>query len=169
MKYLIICLLLSTSYRQPSTVNRQPLAVNRQPSTINRSAFYKAMQENDKALVNAQLKELNEAPGDLKQAFMGAMLMKRASFVGSAGARIHYFREGHKMLESAIQKAPDNVEFRLLRLMVQEHAPGALGYKSDIGKDSEYIRKYYKSLPGEVQLTVEDYNKKSKFLKLDVS
>jgi hypothetical protein len=40
--------------------NRQPPTVNRQPPTgeINRSAFYKALEENNKELVNAQLKEL---------------------------------------------------------------------------------------------------------------
>ena len=73
------------------------------------------------------------------------------------------------MLEAAIKQDPDNAEFRFLRLIVQEHAPGALGYKTDIEKDSEMIRKYYKSLPEEVQHTIEDYSKKSKFLKLDVS
>jgi hypothetical protein len=53
--------------------------------------------------------------------------------------------------------------------MVQEHAPGALGYKKDVEKDCEYIRKSYKSLPDDVQLTIADYSKKSKFLKLEVS
>jgi len=179
MKYIIpILLLISIDFRavatkknrQPSTVNRQPFMVNGQRSTdINRSAFYNAMEENNKKMVNAQLDELKSAPAELKPAFMGAMLMKRASFIGSAVSRLHYFREGHKMLESAIKQDPDNVEFRFLRLMVQEHAPGTLGYKEDIEKDSEYIRKHYKSLPEEVQHTIEDYSKKSKLLKLDVS
>jgi hypothetical protein len=53
--------------------------------------------------------------------------------------------------------------------MVQEHAPGALGYKTDIEKDCGFIKKNYKSLPEDVQLIIEDYSKKSKFLKLDVS
>ena len=73
------------------------------------------------------------------------------------------------MLEEAIKRDPDNAEFRFLRLVIQEHAPGFLGYKGNIEKDCAYIRKYYKSLPDEVQQTIADYNKKSKFLKLDVS
>lgn len=185
MKYLIFILLLIFIYptafaairnRQPSTVDRQPFTVNDQRYTIydirsdiNRSAFYKAMEENNKTLVNAQLDELKLAPEELKPAFMGAMLMKRASFIGSAASRLHYFRQGRKMLESAIKQDPDNVEFRFLRLMVQEHAPGGLGYKENIENDSNYIRKHYKSLPEEVQRTIEDYSKKSKLLKLDVS
>ncbi len=58
------------------------------------------------------------------------------------------------MLEMAIRENPDNAEFRFLRLMVQEHAPGALGYKNDIQNDSEYIRKSYKSLPDDVQRAI---------------
>jgi hypothetical protein len=186
MKYLILAILSisiyldsvanikdgqrSTVYGQPPTANCQLPTTHDQPSTeINRAAFYKAMEENNKTMVNAQLDELKSAPAELKQAFMGAMLMKRASFIGSAASRLHYFREGHKMLESAIKQDPDNVEFRFLRLMVQEHAPGTLGYKEDIEKDSIYIRTHYKSLSEEMQHTIEDYNKKSKVLKLDVS
>jgi hypothetical protein len=127
------------------------------------------MQGNDKALVNVQLEDLKSAPEALRPAFMGAMLMKRASFFGSAGSRLHYFREGHKLLESAIKQYPENVEFRFLRLMIEEHVPPQLGYNKEIENDCAFIRKNYKSLPEDVQRTIEDYNKKSKFLKLDLS
>jgi len=127
------------------------------------------MEENNKELVAAQLEELKKAPEELRQAFMGAMLMKRAAFIGAAGVKLRYFKEGHKMLESAIKQSPDNAEYRFLRLMIQEHAPGVLGYKDNIPKDCEYIRKSYKSLPPDIQQFIDHYNKKSKFLKLDVS
>jgi hypothetical protein len=154
---------LKTRCNVQQTIHIKPTA------GLNRAAFYKAMQENDKSLVNAQLEELKSTPADLRQAFTGAMLMKRASFVGSPASRLHYFKEGHKMLESSIQQYPENAEFRFLRLMVQEHAPGALGYKTDIEKDCGFIKKNYKSLPEDVQAIIKDYSKKSKFLKLDVS
>ncbi len=73
------------------------------------------------------------------------------------------------MLEAAIKDYPENAEFRFLRLMIQEHAPGILGYKNDLEKDSEFIQKSYKSLPDELQQIMVDYSKKSKFLKLEVS
>jgi hypothetical protein len=127
------------------------------------------MEEDNKDLVIAQLEELKSAPENLRGAFMGAMLMKRAAFGGSGATKLHYFKEGHRMLEEAIKNSPGNTEFRFLRLMIQEHAPGILGYKENIENDCAYIRKNYKSLPDELQQTIEDYNKKSKFLKLDVS
>jgi hypothetical protein len=62
------------------------------------------MQENNNALVNAELTELKSAPEALRPAFMGTMLMKRASFIGPAGAKVHYFREGHKMPKQPFNK-----------------------------------------------------------------
>jgi len=154
----------------PSTVNRHRSSVIRRWSIINRVDFYKAMQENDKALVNAQLTELKSVtPKNTQDAFTGALTMKKAGLGGSPITKLHLFKEGHKLLESAILQEPNNAEFRFLRLMIQENAPGILGYKNDEKKDSEFIRKSYKSLPNDLQHVIADYNKKSKVLKLDVS
>ena len=152
--------------------NGQPPTANHLPPTgeINRTAFYKALEENNKELVNAQLKELETAPpGIIRDAFMGTILMKKAGFGAPPALRLKLFKQGRKMLETAIREKPDNAEFRFLRLIIQEHAPGVLGYHNDIQGDSEYIRKSYKSLPDEVQHAIANYNKKSKYLKLEVS
>jgi len=158
MKFLVLILSVLANPKSVASIkNRQPPTVNRQPLTeINRYAFYQAMQENNKVLVLAQLEVLKTANSEIKPAFVGAMLMKRASFLGPAALRLHYFREGQKMLQSAIKRNPDNAEFRFLRLMIQEHAPGALGYKSSIESDCEFIRKNYKTLPEEVQKNSEE-------------
>ena len=127
------------------------------------------MEENDKNLVNAQLVELQTAPTEIRDAFTGAMLMKKAGFVAPPAIKVRLFKEGRKMLEAEIRQYPDDAEFRFLRLIIQEHAPGILGYKNDIEKDSEFIQKSYKSLPDELQQIMASYSKKSKFLKLEVS
>ena len=100
---------------------------------------------------------------------MGAMLMKKAGLGGNPANKLKLFRQGHKMLETAIGKDPENAEYRFLRLMIQEHAPGMLNYKYNMEKDCEFIRKSYQFLPGEVQQAIADYNKNSKVLKLGVS
>jgi len=152
-----------------TSANRQAPTADKNSTDLNRSAFYKAMEGNNKDLVNAQLTQLSSAPAELKEAFMGAMIMKKAGLGGSPPTKLHLFKVGHKMLEAAIHQDPKNAEFRFLRLMIQENAPGFLGYKNEREKDSEFIRKSYKSLPDEVQHAIIGYNKKSKLLKLDVS
>ncbi len=128
-----------------------------------------AMQSEDKNLVDAQITALNSTPSDIKNAFLGAMTMKRAGIGGNPFSRLMLFKKGHELLEAAIQQEPDNSEFRFLRLMIQENAPEMLGYNVDEEQDSEFIRKSYKSLPVDLQKTIADYNKTSKILKLNYS
>src|SRR5207302_1291300 len=127
------------------------------------------MQSENKSLVDAQISELNSAPADIKDAFLGAMIMRRAGIGGNPATKLKLFKQGHKLLEEAIVKDPKNVEYRFLRLMIQENSPGILGYKKNEQQDSELIRKSYKTLPEDLQKTIADYNKKSKVLKLQVS
>jgi hypothetical protein len=187
MKYIFLFILLisisnTVIGHRLSVIDRHPVnrqsricGINRQPtandtSSLNRPSFYKAMQGENKDLVNSQLTELKAVePKNLQNAFMGAMIMKKAGIGGSPTTKLHLFKEGHKLLEAAILQDPKNAEYRFLRLMIQENAPGILGYKSDEEKDSEFIRKSYKSLPPDLQHVIADYNKKSKVLKLEVS
>ena len=136
---------------------------------LNRSAYYKAMQEDNRGLVNAQLEELKQAPASERDAFMGAMTMKKAGLGGNPITRLNLFIEGHKLLENAISQNPFNAEFRFLRVMIQENAPGFLGYNDDMSKDVLYINKLFKSLSNDLQYTIAEYAKRSKVLKLNVS
>jgi tetratricopeptide (TPR) repeat protein len=133
---------------------------------LNRTAFYIAIESNDQALVDAQISELKLALSNLKNAFLGAMIMKRAGIGGNPLYKLWLFKKGHELLEDAIKVDPNNPEFRFLRLMIQENAPGFLGYNDSEERDSESIRNAYKSLPENIQKAISDYNKTSKVLKL---
>ncbi len=136
---------------------------------LDRKQYYEAMRLDDKDLITAQLKVLSKAPREIKGPFEGALLMKKAGLGANPAKKLSEFKKGHNALEAAIKSDPQNVEYRFLRLMIQENAPGILGYKNDLDSDSEYIKKSYKTLPGEVQQAIGDYSKKSKSLKLGVS
>ena len=138
-------------------------------SSFDRSAFYQAMASEKLNLVNDQLSLLKNTSMTGKQAFEGALIMKKASFSATPDKKLSLFKSGHKKLEAAIYQDSANAEFRFLRLMVQEHAPRILGYKNEIKIDSDYIRKSYKKLPKVVQDAIFDYNKKSKALNLQGS
>ena len=170
LNLLLFCLAGSALAIGLPTVSRQLSTVNHHPSTdLDRAAFYKAMESESKTLVDAQISELNSAPADVKNAFLGAMIMRKAGIGGNPASKLKLFKQGHKLLEGAIAKDPNNAEFRFLRLIIQENSPGILGYNNDEKKDSEFIRKSYNSLPDDLQKTMADYNKKSKVLKLQVS
>jgi hypothetical protein len=131
---------------------------------FDKSAFYAAMAADDINKVDEQLKAVEASSLSAKDAYSGALLMKKAGLAKGAGNKLNIFKEGHKKLEDAIEKNKPNIEFRFLRLMIQEHAPGILGYKSDIKTDGQLIKKSYKELPETVQKAIVDYSKKSKIL-----
>jgi len=135
-------------------------------SAFDRQAYYQAMSLDKLNLINEQLDKLNTASIPGKDAYEGAMTMKKAGLNGNPDKKLRLFKSGHRKLEAAIHKDSNNVEFRFLRLMIQEHAPGVLGYKGSLKTDSDYIHRSYKTLSKELQVIILDYSKKSKILKL---
>jgi hypothetical protein len=133
--------------------------------SFNRKEFYSAMASGDIQAIDGQIDHLKNSDIRGRLAFEGALLMKKAGAVRGAGKKLNLFNDGHKKLEEAIKKEDGNAEYRFLRLMIQEHAPGMLGYKDDLKKDSAYIRQSYKKLPAEVQEAITNYSKTSKILK----
>ncbi|MFT3826170.1 MAG: hypothetical protein QM731_19765 [Chitinophagaceae bacterium] len=131
---------------------------------FNHSAFYAAMAGDELKDVESQLKAIEGIEGNERDAYEGTLLMKKAGLVGGPAKKLNLFKAGHKKLEGVIEKDSANAEYRFLRLMIQENAPGILGYKSDLEKDKQYIRTHFKSLSAIVQQAVLNYSKKSKVL-----
>ena len=130
-----------------------------------RSDFYSAMSGDKEAAINKQIDLVAGAPAAEKDAYEGALLMKKAGIIGNTKKKLDLFKSGRKKLEAAIQKDSSNTEFRFLRLMIQEHAPGILGYKGEMDKDRLYIKNNFKKLPIVVQGAIREYSKESKILK----
>lgn len=130
----------------------------------NKQGFYDAMSAGDLQQVEQQIKEAEKASAADRQAIVGTLTMKKAGLVPGPGKKLKTFRAGNKELEAAISQNKDNAEYRFMRLMIQENAPGILGYKGEIETDSDYIRKSFKTLPGTLQKAIVRYAKSSKVL-----
>jgi len=135
------------------------------PGSFIRSDFYSAMQSNNEQAVNKQLEIIKTADMAGKEAFEGALLMKKAGMVAGPKKKLDLFKAGHKELEGILKKDSNNAEFRFLRLMVQEHAPGVMGYKAELAKDRLYILNNFERLPPAVQQAIKEYSKESNVLK----
>ncbi len=138
---------------------------NSKNAAFDKSAFYNAMASDNMEAVNSQLAIIKAASIDEKEAYEGALLMKKAGLVTKAQEKISLFKAGRIKLEAAIKKDKENAEFSFLRLIIQEHAPKIVDYNNNIKTDIAAIRSNYKTLPSVVQLAISDYSKKSKNLK----
>ncbi|MGB3150914.1 MAG: hypothetical protein WBB27_09645 [Maribacter sp.] len=109
-----------------------------------REAYPKA--STDVALTNTlndELSEVSIADEPKMVAYKGAVLTLMAKHTKTVKEKRMYFNEGVQFLESAIAKAPKNIEIRYLRLSVQEHAPKVVKYNNNIEEDKLFIKEHY--------------------------
>ncbi len=132
---------------------------------FDRSEFYAAMSSDKLDEINAQLNIIKGSSIAEKDAYEGALLMKKAGMVTNTKEKLRLFKSGRSKLETSITKDNNNIEYRFLRVIIQEHAPKIVKYRNQLEDDSRMIQANFKSLPPFLQQVITDYSKKSKVLK----
>ncbi len=133
-------------------------------AAFDRSAYYAAFEGSQVSAMEEQLSNAAILKGVEKDAFEGALLMRKAGVESAPAQKLMLFKQGAEKLEAAIKASPQNAEYRFLRLMIQENAPRMLGYHSDIEADSNLVKRQLKSLSKPTQDAVSRYSRKSKYL-----
>jgi len=129
-----------------------------------RTSFYEAMSSSDPDRLDKEIKNLAALHFSTKEAFLGALEMKKAGLIKGVKNKLSLFKSGHKKLEAAIVQDSKNTELRFLRLMIQENAPKTLGYNKDLQADASWIREHFSGLSGTIQQAVRRYSKTSAVL-----
>jgi len=107
---------------------------------------------------------LNSASINEKEAYEGALLMRKSGLLKKAAEKLKLFKKGRIKLETALLKDSSNGEYHFLRLTIQEHAPKIVKYRAELETDKQYIIKSFKNLSPVVQQAIIDYSKNSKIL-----
>ena len=131
---------------------------------FNKTNYYDVLNSGKLSAIEGQLKSVNTLSGNDKDAFEGALLMKKASKISVPAVKLSTFKKGHKKLESAISNVSSNIEYRFLRLIIQENAPKNLGYHKNISDDVKIIKEGKAGLNKITQTAIDDYSKHSKNL-----
>lgn len=139
---------------------------NSQKINFDKSAFYSAMASDNLDEINTQLNTIKGVSISEKEAYEGALLMKKAGLVTKAKDKLSLFKSGRLKLEASIKRDNKNIEFYFLRLIIQEHAPKIVNYRTELEEDSLLVRTNYKTLSQVIQQAIIQYSKKSKVLKL---
>ena len=136
-------------------------------STFSKSEFFKVLSGSDATGMTKMIGKLeNLSTSSEQQAYLGTLKMKRSEQLKTAKEKLAMFKEGKELLEKAIVNSPKNVEYRFLRLMIQENAPKVLKYYSHIKEDAKLVSSGYQSLVTEVRTAVINYAKQSTNLSL---
>ena len=80
-----------------------------QKTGFDRSAFYSVMAANNLDAVNTQLSIIKTSSINEKDAYEGALLMKKAGMVTKAKEKLSLFKAGRLKLEASIKKERANI------------------------------------------------------------
>lgn len=75
------------------------------------------------------------------KAYVTSLQIKQAKYKTMPWSKLKSFNANKKKLENLILQNPNNVHLRYVRLVIQEHVPGFLNYKTSIKKDREFLKK----------------------------
>ena len=136
-------------------------------STFSKSDYFDAIAGNDQTTMSSMLSKVQKATVNTDQkAYLGAIKMRASAFKKSPKEKLASFKSGQKMLESVITANQKNVEYRFLRLIVQENAPKVLKYNAKIKEDAKLIKAGYQKVAPSVKQAIVSYAKKSVNLNL---
>lgn len=134
--------------------------------SLNKKAVYSDLSSENETTISNQIKSLKKLSSTSEvRAFTAVFIMKSAQFEFAPWSKWNTFSKGKIMLEKEIHANSSNVEFRFLRLMIQENVPSVVMYSSDIEADAKIVKKSYKTLDKETQEFILKYAKKSEALK----
>jgi len=133
---------------------------------FDKSTFYRVLESGTMDEMDAQIGLVKASSLAEKEAYEGTLLMKKAALVAKPKSKLDLFKAGRLKLEASISKNGDNVEYRFLRLIIQENAPKILKYRNELEEDAGLIQKNFRGLQPFLQQQIADYSKKSKVLKI---
>lgn len=99
--------------------------------------------------------------------YVAALKMKKAGVIKNTSKKIELFKEGKIVLEKNIQQSPGNLEWRFIRLTIQENAPPIVRYKDNLNEDQTFIYKNYKNASKKLQKIILGYAAISEYLDVD--
>ena len=89
------------------------------------------------------LKTYDETNNALYLGYKASATMMMAKHSLNPFTKFSWFKKGKKMLETAINTSPKNVELRCLRFAAQSNIPSLLGYHENIQNDKSFILEQY--------------------------
>ncbi|CAM3991803.1 hypothetical protein MUGA111182_20620 [Mucilaginibacter galii] len=107
----------------------------------------------------------NKSP--LNVCYFGVIQALKAKHAWNPYYKVKYLNDAEKILQTAVNHEPDNIEIRFMRFSIEHNVPGFLGYTKHLVADREEMlkqleRKYYATADQDVVITVIKFLLESK-------
>lgn len=132
-------------------------------ASINKKHFYEVFKCESIDSVDNLLRIYEEIENPEAEVilFKGALYIKKSGFLKSLNEKLELFKIGREIVEKKIEEQPDNVEFRFVRLIIQDKVPAILRYHKNKEEDAEMVVKGISLLEKSVQEAIFDYAENS--------
>ena len=129
-----------------------------------RSAYKAAAKDHTKIeTFNKLLANISKNDDVTLVAYKGAAMALIAREEKKIKDKKSLFTEGVSYVEYAVEKSPNNIEVRFVRLGIQENTPKILKYKANIEEDKLFILKQFKDISSSnLRNHIKDYILQSK-------
>ena len=115
-----------------------------------KNLYYKAIENEDSTeLLLEKSENISINSSSMLSGYKAMANLLSAKFAWFPTAKLEYFNEGKKWLETAINKAPENVELVFFRFSTQMEAPSILNYKNHTQNDRLFLIRNFKSIEDE--------------------
>ena len=144
----LFCFFITFSLQAQSIEQIRKSYTIAQNSKENTAQFYQLMQE------------VSSEDIPIKRAYKGDSIMMYAKY--SVKNVRELLKEGKEWVEEALNKEPENIEIRLVRLSLQEHLPKIVPYHKNKDEDKKVILDSFYSQSKLLQKYLQDYIQSSK-------
>ncbi|MGZ3862713.1 MAG: hypothetical protein ACXVPN_15145 [Bacteroidia bacterium] len=107
---------------------------------------------------------INEQSPPLLMGFRAMCYMVLCKHTLNFFNRLSYFNKGKNLLETSLQKEPNNPELIFFRFSVQTHVPALLGYSGSIKSDKDFLINYLRETSATKNKDVDLYNNIKQYL-----
>jgi hypothetical protein len=132
--------------------------------TFDKAGFYSALASGNPGEINTALSTVKASPIKEKNAYEGALLMRKAGLLSHPKEKLNTFKLGATKLEGALAKDSGNAEYHFLRLIIQEHAPKVVHYNKDQERDAQMVTNAFPTLSPALKQAILNYCPHSKLL-----
>ena len=73
-------------------------------------------------------------------AYVWAVELKQVEYIKNPFSKLRKFNKSKKELDRLVDYNPMNIHLRYMRLVIQENAPGILGYNDNIEEDKLFLK-----------------------------
>jgi len=129
-----------------------------------RTAYKEAAQDKTKVeAFHKSMSRVTKKDNPVLIAYKGASIALLAKQATSIKDKKEGFIDGVSLLEYAIEKSPNNIEVRFVRLSIQENSPKLLKYKGNLEEDKQFLLAQFKNIKfSHLKNHIKDYISQSK-------